>query len=115
MIAIKRVYEPFSRSDGYRVLIDRLWPRGVKREALAFDLWAKAISPSNELRIWFGHRSERWVEFQIRYRLELASPEAAAQFDALRNVASSRKLTLLTATRNETENHAVFLKKLLNQ
>jgi len=113
MIATKRVYEPADPSDGYRVLVDRLWPRGLKREAIALDAWAKAIAPSPELRIWFGHRKERWAEFQIRYRLELTSSEAVEQLDRLRDISVHRNITLLTATRNETENHAIVLKALL--
>jgi uncharacterized protein YeaO (DUF488 family) len=113
MISIKRIYEPSAPSDGYRVLVDRLWPRGVNREAAALDHWAKAIAPSTELRQWYDHRPDRWPEFQQRYHLELAAPAAAEEFTQLKAIAAKRAVTLLTATRNETENHAVVLRDLL--
>jgi uncharacterized protein YeaO (DUF488 family) len=113
MIAIKRVYAAREPADGYRVLVDRLWPRGVKREALALDEWAKAIAPSNELRNWYRHQSDLWPEFQIRYRQELATPEAVAELKRLRAIARKGNVTLLTSTSNETENHAVVLKSML--
>lgn len=109
MISVKRIYEAREPDDGYRVLVDRLWPRGIKRATAGIDHWAKAIAPSTELRQWFDHRPERWSEFQIRYALELAAPEAEAELARLASTAAASKLTLLTATRNETENHAIFL------
>lgn len=75
MLRLKRVYDPPSAEDGYRILIDRLWPRGLKRETADIDLWLKGIAPSHELRRWFGHDPERWEEFQSRYRKELAARE----------------------------------------
>ena len=113
MIAIKRIYAERDPADGYRVLVDRLWPRGFKREALAFDEWAKATAPSNELRNWYRHQSDLWPKFQIRYRLELATPEAVAALAWLRAIARKGNVTLLTATSNETENHAVVLKGMI--
>jgi uncharacterized protein YeaO (DUF488 family) len=113
MIVIKRIYEVVEASDGYRVLIDRLWPRGVRREAAALDHWAKAIAPSTKLRQWYNHLPELWPEFQLRYRLELAAMEAAQEVERLRVLSLARTVTLLTATRNETENHAIVLRDLL--
>lgn len=71
-VQIKRIYEPPTRSDGFRVLVDRLWPRGISKERADLDLWMKTIAPSNELRRWFGHDPKRWTEFQRRYRAELS-------------------------------------------
>jgi len=114
MITIKRIYDGASKQDGYRVLVDRLWPRGVKKETAGIDHWAKAIAPSAELRQWYDHKPERWVEFQLRYKLELANAEATAELTKLKKIARKGAVTLLTATRNETQNHAVFLQKLLS-
>ena len=113
MIAIKRVYAAREPADGYRVLVDRLWPHGFKRETLAMDEWAKAIAPSTALRNWYRHQSDLWPEFQMRYRLELATPEAKTVLKRLRGLARKGNLTLLTATSNETQNHAVVLKGML--
>ncbi len=115
MIKIKRIYDAADDKDGFRVLVDRLWPRGVKKEDAIFDLWAKAIAPSTELRQWYDHKHERWDEFQLRYRLELTQADAMAELASLRAAAKKGTVTLLTATRNETENHAVFLQKLLSR
>jgi uncharacterized protein YeaO (DUF488 family) len=115
MVRIKRIYEPPASTDGYRVLVDRLWPRGLKREAAAIDEWLKAIAPSSMLREWYGHRPELWLEFRVRYRLELAAEAAATELERLRIISTRRPLTLLTATRNETENHAVVLSEILTE
>jgi uncharacterized protein YeaO (DUF488 family) len=114
MIAIKRAYAAREPADGYRVLVDRLWPRGFTREKLAPDEWAKAIAPSTELRNWYRHQADLWPEFQARYRRELATPEAKAALKRLRGLARRGNLTLLTATGNETRNHAVVLKGMLS-
>lgn len=113
MIAIKRVYTERDPADGYRVLVDRLWPRGFKREALAMDEWAKTIAPSTELRNWYRHQPDLWPEFQIRYRQELATLEAVAELKRLGAIARRGNLTLLTSTSNETQNHAVVLKGMI--
>ncbi len=115
MIRCKRVYDLSEAGDGYRVLVDRLWPRGFKRDQAALDAWVKDIAPSSDLRKWYGHRPERWPEFQHRYRRELARPEAAEELDRLRRMAESRALTLLTATRNVAESHASVLKSVLQE
>lgn len=108
---IKRVYEPAAADDGTRVLVDRLWPRGLKRDEAKIDLWLKEIAPSTELRRWFGHAPDRWDEFRRRYAEELlAQPHALAQ---LREVGEHGPVTLLFAARDEQRNNAVVLRELL--
>ena len=113
-VAAKRVYEPVSAADGVRVLVDRLWPRGVTKEDAALKLWLRELAPSDELRKWFHANPEGWRMFQKRYLKELASPEASAAVEKLHRLAESkRKLTLLYASRNEQRNNATVLKELL--
>ncbi|MEQ9449845.1 MAG: DUF488 family protein [Rhodospirillaceae bacterium] len=110
MFQAKRVYEPAAAKDGYRVLIDRLWPRGVSKDAAAVDLWLKEIAPSTELRKWFGHDAARWEGFADRYREELKTADPAAALETLR--AAGRKhavVTLLFATKEFEQSHAVLL------
>lgn len=114
-IALKRVYEPAQAEDGTRVLVDRLWPRGLRKDKAAIDLWAKDIAPSDALRRWFGHRPERWEEFQKRYHDELAAPEAQVQVKTLRAMARKNHLTLLYAAHDETMNNAVVLRDQLRK
>ena len=110
-IKLKRAYEPPASDDGTRVLIDRLWPRGVKKANAAIDEWMKEIAPSTELRKWFGHDPERWPEFRRRYKSEIRHhPE---QFDRLRNLAQHGRLTLVFSAHDEAHNDAVVLKDLL--
>jgi uncharacterized protein YeaO (DUF488 family) len=113
MLKVKRVYAPREASDGYRVLIDRLWPRGLKREDAVIDLWLKELAPSAELRRWFDHEPSRWLEFQNRYRTELAAPEAQPHLKMLRERAAKGTVTLVFGARNETENNACALRNLL--
>ena len=112
-IAIKRVYEAPAEGDGYRVLIDRLWPRGLKKEAVAMDVWAKELAPSTELRQWFGHDPARWDEFRQRYAAELA--ESADVWQALARRSAKEPVTLLYGARDEEHNDAVALKALMEQ
>ncbi len=110
-IQIKRAYDPHSPADGYRVLVDRLWPRGLSKEKLKLDAWVKDLAPSNDLRKWFGHDEAKWEEFQKRYFKELKpQPELIAE---LRKRSRGRKLTLLYGARDEAHNNAVALKKYL--
>ena len=110
-IKIKRVYEPWSEEDGFRVLVDRLWPRGVAKNKARIDLWFKDIAPSGELRKWF-HLEQDWPEFQRRYRGELAArPETVAAFRAL--LAGKEKVTLLYGAKDEEHNQAVELREFL--
>lgn len=106
-IAIKRVYEPAADSDGQRVLVDRLWPRGVRKEDARLDEWLKEIAPSDELRKWFGHDPERWTEFQKRYREELKGKGEA--LEQLRALTAKGKVTLLFGAHDEKHNNAVVL------
>jgi uncharacterized protein YeaO (DUF488 family) len=110
-IRIKRAYDPPSHDDGARVLIDRLWPRGVKKEALALDQWAKELSPSTELRKWFGHDPARWQEFGQRYAQELG-PHAEL-FETVRALARKGTVTLVYGAHDEEHNNAVALREFL--
>jgi len=110
-VKLKRAYEAPAASDGKRVLIDRLWPRGVRKEDAALDLWLKELGPSTELRKWFGHDPARWDEFQQRYRDELRhKPELMGQ---LRALASQGVVTLVYSAHDEEHNDAVVLRQLL--
>ncbi|MHA7602238.1 DUF488 domain-containing protein [Alicycliphilus sp. T452] len=112
-VRIKRAYEPPAAEDGARILIDRLWPRGVKKEALALAEWNKALAPSTALRQWFNHDPALWDEFRRRYAAELrAQPEA---FDALRERARHGVVTLVYSARDETVNNAVAMRAFLLQ
>ena len=114
-IAVKRVYEPPSRADGTRVLVDRLWPRGLNKKDAALDAWLKDLAPSNELRSWAHAHPESWQMFRKRYLKELAQPEASEALEELYRLASQRKrLTLLYAFKNQEHNNAVVLKDLLD-
>lgn len=113
MIYVKRVYEPAEPEDGYRVLVDRLWPRGVSKAKAGLDDWAKAIAPSTELRRWYGHDPDKWEEFQVRYERELQTPEAQATLDQLAERASEGAVTLLYSSRAEDINNATVLQRLL--
>jgi uncharacterized protein YeaO (DUF488 family) len=106
-ILLKRAYEPYSPDDGYRVLVDRLWPRGVTKAAAHIDEWAKDLAPTTELRQWFGHDPARWAEFQKKYLKELASNPAVSR---LRGHA---KMTLVYGARDTEHNDAAVLKKFL--
>jgi uncharacterized protein YeaO (DUF488 family) len=111
-LRIKRVYEPAAAGDGVRVLVDRLWPRGLKRDTARIDQWLKAVAPSEELRRWFNHDPERWVEFRKRYRAELARNRQS--LTPLRDMLKGRKpVTLLFAARDAAHNNAVVLQAYL--
>ena len=110
-INIKRVYDDKSEDDGYRVFIDRLWPRGVKKEDAHFDEWLKDLSPSTELRKWFDHDPDRFDEFRKRYKKELQ--EHKDDLDKLRKRAKTEKITLLYAAKDEEMNNAVVVKEIL--
>jgi uncharacterized protein YeaO (DUF488 family) len=114
-VAIKRVYDAPARSDGLRVLVDRLWPRGVRKDAAALDQWRKDLAPSAELRTFYGHRPERFAEFASRYRAELRQPAAAAAVDELVDLTERRRVTLLTATRDLPRSGAAVLAKHVQQ
>lgn len=112
MVLIKRAYAPAMDSDGFRVLVDRLWPRGVSKIRADLDLWLKDVAPSTELREWFGHVPDRFDEFAARYRVELASNPA---FDQLRRIAADHPVvTLVYAAKDNVHNEAVILQRLLD-
>ena len=107
-VAIKRAYEPPSATDGTRILVDRLWPRGLSKAKAALDGWNKEVAPSPGLRKWFGHKPERFAEFRKRYRAELAHNGAVKELRALKG-----KVTLVHGARDPAINHAVVLAKVL--
>ena len=110
-IKLKRAYEDADPSDGIRILVERLWPRGVTKTAAAIDHWVKDIAPSPELRKWFDHRPERWSEFQKRYRVELTQNQQRVA--DLRALCLKRKVTFIFAARDTARNGAIVLKKYL--
>lgn len=110
-VRIKRAYDAAAAGDGYRVLIDRLWPRGVSRERAAIDEWARELAPSGELRRWFGHEPARFAEFRSRYLAELAGQQG--KLDELRARAREAPLTLVYGARDTEHNDAVVLAALL--
>jgi uncharacterized protein YeaO (DUF488 family) len=105
-VRLQRAYDPPSADDGFRVLVDRVWPRGRTRDSLRLDQWAPELGPSHELRRWFGHDPARWPEFQARYQAELADPERAALLDALAARARSTTVTLVYGARDTEHNQA---------
>jgi len=112
MIRIKRIYDPPEPDDGKRLLVDRLWPRGVARETARLDGWLKELAPSDELRKWFGHDPARWDEFRARYRSELQAQTGLLA--ELRATAKKGTVTLLYAAKDTEHNNAVVLKELLS-
>jgi uncharacterized protein YeaO (DUF488 family) len=113
MIQIKRVYDPPAKEDGARFLVERLWPRGIKKEALHMDTWCKNAAPSNDLRRWFSHDPAKWKEFQRRYRAELGENRAAWQ--PLLDAAKPGNITLLYSAHDTEHNSAVVLKSYLEE
>ena len=112
-VRLKRIYEPPDPSDGYRVLVDRVWPRGVSKEKAAVAEWAKELAPSTELRKWFGHDPERFREFRTRYRREL--DRAAEALAALRKRSKRQRVTLVYSAKDEQHNQAVVLREYLTE
>jgi uncharacterized protein YeaO (DUF488 family) len=110
-VGLKRAYEGASAADGPRVLVDRLWPRGIKKADAAIDLWVKQLSPSTALRKWFGHDPAKWEEFRRRFVLELR--KQAGPLERLRDLARQGKITLVYAAHDEAHNDAVVLRDLL--
>jgi uncharacterized protein YeaO (DUF488 family) len=113
VLKIKRVYDPVSPDDGKRILIDRLWPRGIKKEEAHIDEWLKEISPSHELRKWYSHDPSKWAEFKKRYKKELA--EKSELLKKIKMEEKRRTVTLLFSTKELRLNNAVALVEILNQ
>ena len=111
MIQLKRVYEKPSRKDGVRILVDRLWPRGLTKERAAVNLWLKDVAPSTELRKWFGHDPDKWKEFQARYRKELRLKKDTVKL--LQQKSEDRTVTLVYGARDEQHNEAVVLRQIV--
>lgn len=114
-VGLRRVYEEPAPDDGRRVLVDRLWPRGLARSEAAVDEWVQAVAPSAGLRRWYGHMPERFEEFRCRYQEELQEPERARALGHLRDLARSGRLTLLTASRDVAHSQAAVLAVLLRR
>jgi len=113
MVRLRRVYEDPSPEDGTRVLVDRLWPRGLTKEKAALDEWVRDVAPSTELRKWYGHDPAKFDEFRHRYQRELDGPEQAGALAGLRETASQNTVTLLTATKDIDHSEAAVLAGLL--
>ncbi len=111
-IDIKRIYENPSAMDGYRIFVDRLWPRGLKKSEVHFDEWMKEVAPSPELRKWFGHKPENWLQFQKDYRKELQSNNTV---NHLIEILNKRPITLLYAAHDRMHNHALVLQQYLKK
>jgi uncharacterized protein YeaO (DUF488 family) len=112
-IEIKRVYYPCDKNDGTRILIDRLWPRGLSKAKAKVDLWLKDIAPSNDLRKWFGHDPKKWKEFKKRYIIELKNNHESLQ--DLKKLLKNKKVTLVYGAKDEEHNNAVVLKDFLKK
>lgn len=112
-IKIKRVYEPASKDDGYRVLVDRLWPRGMRKEEADLDLWLREVAPSNSLRKWYGHDAEKWEEFKERYAREL--DEKTELVEQIERKARDERVTLLFSSKEEHNNNAQALKEYIER
>ncbi|HEX7164653.1 MAG TPA: DUF488 family protein [Trebonia sp.] len=114
-IRVRRVYEQPAAADGARVLVDRVWPRGMRKDAARLDEWAKEVAPSTELRTWYGHDPAKFDEFKRRYRAELDEPGAREALGRLRALAADRRVTLLTATKDVDISQAAVLAELLRE
>jgi uncharacterized protein YeaO (DUF488 family) len=112
-VQVRRAYDPPGQDDGQRVLVDRLWPRGLSKERAQLDLWCKQVAPSDDLRRWYAHDPEKFARFASRYRAELDEPERKAALDHLRDLAARGTLTLLTASRRSDISEATVLAQMM--
>jgi len=112
-VKVKRIYEAYENADGFRILVDRLWPRGIKKEIAQIDTWLKEVAPSTTLRKWFAHDPEKWPEFISRYKKELHGSMAFQELMAL--VKKHKTVTLLFSAKDEAHNQAVALRKFLEE
>lgn len=115
MVRIKRIYSEASSQDGLCILVDRLWPRGCRKEQLRLDAWHKDLAPSTALRKWFSHDPQKWDEFCLRYRKELQQPELHSAIQELGKLARMQTITLLYGAADTLHNHAVVLKELIER
>lgn len=116
MIQIKRIYEQPTKDDVYRILVDRLWPRGVSKEKAMIDLWLRDVAPSNELRKWFGHNEEKWVQFKRKYADELKEKSKQELLDKLKQLEEEKGvITFLFSAKNTEHNNAIVLGELLKK
>lgn len=116
MIKLKRIYQEAEKTDGYRILVDRIWPRGISKERAQLDLWLKEVAPSTELRKWFNHDASKFSEFKTRYFVELAEGKAANALSQLKEiVAAQDTVTLLYGAKDQVDNQAVVLKEILEK
>lgn len=113
MVRTKRAYDAATDSDGYRILIDRLWPRGLSKATAKLDAWEKELAPSEELREWYEHDPAKWTEFQKRYRKELKAPDAVAALEKVVELAKQRPVTLVYASRAGDISNAAVLEQLI--
>jgi len=112
MLVLKRIYEPSSEDDGFRILVDQLWPRGVSKEKAALDLWLKDIGPSTELRQWFAHDPEKWLEFKAKYKIELQ--DKIEYLQEIRTATQQHKrVTLLYGAKDQEHNEALVIAEVL--
>ncbi|MFG6147006.1 DUF488 domain-containing protein [Halobacillus sp. B23F22_1] len=115
-VILKRIYDEEKKPGGHRILVDGIWPRGISKEQAEIDEWMKEISPSAELRKWFNHDPEKFSEFKKRYKKELnGHSDKKSSLDKLRNMADGKRVILLYGAKDETHNHAVVIKELLEQ
>jgi uncharacterized protein YeaO (DUF488 family) len=112
-IHIKRIYEPPAKTDGYRILVDHLWPRGLSKTEVHIDKWLKDIAPSADLRKWFGHKTDKWKEFTSRYQAELKNNPAMDELQ--KDISAHKTVTLLYAAKDEEHNHALALQQYLEK
>jgi uncharacterized protein YeaO (DUF488 family) len=113
-VQVRRIYQPAVPEDGARILVDRVWPRGIRKDEAQLHAWARDVAPSRELRQWYGHDPEKFAGFRRRYAAELSQPPARDALSDLRALAAGRPVTLLTATRDLAHSHAVVLAGLLD-
>lgn len=112
-LTIKRIYEPVTSKDGFRILIDRIWPRGLSKASASVDLWLKTLAPSTELRQWFGHDPDKWIQFRQRYFSELDGQAEA--INQIRKMAKRRRVTLIYGAKDTLHNNAVALMEYLHR
>ena len=110
-VKIKRIYEPYSENDGFRVLVDRLWPRGINKEKAHIDKWMKEVAPSTVLRKWFNHEPDKWEQFRIKYHTELKDSPALKELFSYIN--ENKTVTLLFGSKEEKYNHAIVLQQFI--